>query len=115
MVAMRIGQLDQRVTFQSETTADDGQGGRTSSGWANIATTPTMWANVTLTGAAEGDQGEQRQANTYSINVVVRARSDVTELMRVVWRARNYNIRATGPYDARREFMLIQAQGGVVE
>jgi SPP1 family predicted phage head-tail adaptor len=108
-----IGVMDQRVTFQSEVTADDGQGGRTSSGWSNIASTPTMWAEVTLSDGTEGDQGEGRQANRYTIGIKIRNRSDVTEVMAVLWRGNRYNIRSITPFDARREFLMIKAEGGV--
>lgn len=108
-----IGHMDQRVTFQSETTADDGQGGRTSSGWANIADTPTMWAKVDQVTGTEGEEGEFRQANTYAVDIIVRNRSDIDERMAVVWRGRRYNIRSALPYDARREFLLVRAESGV--
>lgn len=107
-----IGHMDQRVTFQQETTADDGQGGRTSSGWADIAATPTMWAKVTQAKGAEFDS-EYRVANAYSIDVIVRNRDDISELNALVWRGRRYNIKSALPYDARREFLHIVATNGV--
>ena len=109
----QIGRLDQRVTFQTETLADDGQGGRTSSGWADIAATPTVWANVDQMRGNENDIGERRQNNTYSISVLVRNRSDLTETMRLVWRGRTYNIRSILPHNFRREFLEITAEAGV--
>jgi len=108
-----IGNMDQRVTFQSETTVDDGQGGRTSSGWSNISATPTMWAKIDLAHGNEGDQNEYRQANVYAVEAIVRNRNDLTELMAMVWRGRRYNIRSILPFDARREFLIIRAEGGV--
>lgn len=111
--ALGIGFMDQRVTFQTETTADDGQGGRTSSGWANITTAPTVWARVTQSAGAEGDQGEMRQANVYGVEVVIRNRSDITDRMALVWRGRRYNVRSVLPFDARREFLVITADSGV--
>lgn len=111
--ALGIGFMDQRVTFQSETTADDGQGGRTSSGWSNIAATPTVWAQVTQAAGQEGEANEYRQTNSYGISVVIRNRSDVHDRMALVWRGRRYNIRSVLPYDARREFLLIDAVSGV--
>lgn len=108
----RVGQFDQRVTFQSETTASDGQGGTTSQGWANIAETPSIWARVQV---AAGDEAgrEDRQVNAYRLQITIRNRLDVSELMRVVWRGRAYNIRSVDPYDARRETRQIVAEGGV--
>lgn len=112
-VRARIEQMDQRIAFQSETTADDGQGGRTSSGWANIATVPEMWANVETRDGTETDQGERRPANVYQIDVIIRNRSDLTETMAIVWRSRRYNIRSIQPYNYRGEWLQIVAEGGV--
>lgn len=108
-----IGLFDQRVSFQSETLVDDGQGGRTSSGWADIAETPSMWAKVDQAKGAESENGEYRQANVYAITVVVRNRTDITDQMALVWRGRRYNIRSALPFDARREFLMIEAANGV--
>lgn len=105
--------MDQRVTFQTETQASDGQGGFTSSSWDAINSTPTMWARVEVSDGREGDEGELRQANVYSIKVTVRNRSDIDETMRLVWRGRAYNIRSIEPYDARRDARAIVAEGGV--
>jgi SPP1 family predicted phage head-tail adaptor len=108
-----IGVLDQRVTFQEETLTDDGQGGRTSGGWSDITTTPQMWAQVMQSAGSEGEERELRQANTYSISVKVRNRSDLLETMAIVWRGRRYNIRSILPFNARDEFLMIEAEGGV--
>lgn len=108
-----IGFMDQRVTFQKETTADDGQGGRASSGWSDIAATPSMWARVDQATGSESESGEYRQANEYQIDIIVRNRDDLNDRMAVVWRGRRYNIRSVLPYDARREFVLVQAINGV--
>ena len=64
-------------------------------------------------GDGEGDQNEYRVGNVYPIDVIVRKRSDLTELMALVWRGRRYNIRSIMPFDARREFLIIRAEGGV--
>lgn len=108
-----IGRLDQRVTIQSETITDDGQGGRTSSGWANIANTPTVSAHVAQAQGREGDFEEYRQANEYEIDVTIRNRSDLTETMALVWRGRRYNITSVPPYNYRDRYLVIRAANGV--
>lgn len=112
-MAGRIGGMDQRITFQQETLVDDGQGGNTSGGWSNIASTPTMWARVNVQVGKELDGNEFRKANVYPINITIRNRSDITELMKVVWRGRSYNIRSVDPYDPRAEFRRLICEGGV--
>lgn len=112
--ALSIGFMDQRVTFQAEATRDDGQGGREDNGgWSDIADAPTVWAKVDQSAGAEGENGEYRQANEYQIDIVIRNRDDVHDRMALVWRGRRYNIRSVLPYDARREFLLVQAINGV--
>jgi SPP1 family predicted phage head-tail adaptor len=111
--ALSIGFMDQRVTFQSEALVDDGQGGRTSGGWSDIASAPTVWAKVDQSTGGEGENGEYRQANEYQIDVVIRNRDDVHDRLALVWRGRRYNIRSVLPYDARREFLLVRAVNGV--
>jgi SPP1 family predicted phage head-tail adaptor len=112
-MAGRIGGMDQRITFQSEVLTDDGQGGRESSGWANIATAPTMWAKVVASRGAESEEGERRPANVYPIDVTIRNREDISELMIVLWRGRSYNIRSIDPYNPRAEFRKLLCEGGV--
>lgn len=108
-----IGTLDQRVTFQQKTTADDGQGGRENPVWSNILNTPVMWAKIDQANGAEGEFAEYRTANEYPIEVVIRNRRDLTETMSLVWRGRRYNIRSILPHNYRREFLVIAAVGGV--
>lgn len=105
--------LDQRVTFQQEATTSDGQGGLTSSGWANIGTRPTMSAHVKLAHGIEGDQGDTRQANRYVIELTIRNRDDLSETMAVLWRGNRYNIRSIVPYNSRRGYLFIRAESGV--
>lgn len=109
-----IGPLDQRVTFQEERLKDDGQGGRTSEGWRDIARSPKMWANIDQQPGREGDGRERRTQNTYTVRVLVRNRSDLLETMRLVWRGRAYNIRSILPHNFRREFLEITAEAGAV-
>lgn len=108
-----IGQLNQRITFQQEATASDGQGGRTSSGWSDIAATPTVWAMCRQMTGRETDEAD-RSGHEYPVKVMIRNRTGVDETMAILWRGRRYNIRSLEPYDARASRRMIEMDGGVV-
>lgn len=84
---MRAGTLRERVTIQSFTAVQDDYGEPIET-WGNIATNPTVWANVGSRASGERfiSGGEQVQA-TVSHTVRIRYRSDVTVKMRLIWRA----------------------------
>ena len=111
MIKARIGELDERITFQTETTAADGMGGVTSTSWANIADTPEVWAKVVTDASDEGERGSLI-TNEYPVTVIIRNRSDIDPTMRVVWRALNYAIRSITPYSKREEFRLLKLLHG---
>jgi len=83
---MRSGTLRERVTIQSATLAQDSYGQPIPT-WANLATNPTVWANVGSRASGERfiTGGEQVQA-TVSHTVRIRYRTDVTVKMRLIWR-----------------------------
>src|SRR5688500_2618492 len=83
---MRSGLLRERVTIQSATTVQDANGEPIPT-WANLATNPTVWASVLSKASGERfiSGGEQVQASV-SHTVRIRYRSDVTVLMRLIWR-----------------------------
>jgi SPP1 family predicted phage head-tail adaptor len=84
---MRAGTLDERITWQSFTVAADSLGEPIKT-WANLATTPTVWANVQSKAAGERyiSGGEQVQA-AVSHTVRIRYRTDLTVQMRGIWRS----------------------------
>jgi len=108
----KVGQLDQRVTFQRESTTLNARGGRDSAGWSNIATAPTVWARVERAQGAE-EEGAERVQNRYLLTVTIRNRDDLDERMRLQWRGRDYNIRSIEPYDHRAMYRTLTAEGGV--
>jgi SPP1 family predicted phage head-tail adaptor len=81
---MRIGPMRHRVTIQSATLAQDAHGQEIET-WANLATNPTVWADVQVAPSGERFVGgaEQVQA-TVSLKVKIRYRTDVTVKMRLV-------------------------------
>lgn len=76
---MRAGQLRTRVTLQSLSTADDGQGGKTNT-WVDVTTT---WAAVSAKGGREFQTAKQTRA-TLTDEVRLRYRPGITSKMRLV-------------------------------
>lgn len=105
---MRIGPLRHRVTIQSFTVSQDSYGEEIKT-WANLASVPTVWADVQVAPAGERFLGaaEQVQA-TVSLKVRIRYRTDVTVQMRLVEGSRYLYIEnvydPTGQY---RELILM--------
>jgi SPP1 family predicted phage head-tail adaptor len=83
---MRSGTLRERVTIQSFTVAQDAAGEPIKT-WGNLATNPTVWANVGSRSSGERfiSGGEQVQASV-SHTVRLRYRTDITVQMRLIWR-----------------------------
>jgi len=76
----RLGALRDRVVIQSNTTAVDSQGGRTSS-WGTLA---TVWAHVrALSGSEQIDAAAVGSQVRYEVEI--QYRTDVTASQRLSW------------------------------
>lgn len=67
----------------------------------NWSTVATIWANVEPMKTDEAFDADKVNARTV-INVMTRARNDLTTSMRLVYAGANYEITGVSPYDARR-------------
>lgn len=104
------GELDQRISIQTEQTTADGMGGTTTS-WSTVA---TVWAKVRPLTGKEREQGLQVESPaTYA--VIMRNRT-VSEAQRLKWDSNGdliLNIRFVGR-QARAQYIKIEAEMGVV-
>jgi SPP1 family predicted phage head-tail adaptor len=92
--------LRERITIEEPVDTPDGQGG-VSRSWDAVA---SCFAEVTPLGGTERfDAGKVGERVSYRI--VVRARTDVTVAMRVVWQSHVLNIRSAVVIDGRLEIM----------
>jgi len=99
-----IGALDQRVTFEQDTSQLI-QGEKR----PNWETVTTVWANVEEKGGSESGQVDRETARG-KIVVTVRYNSDFTdEALRVLWDGNYYDVTHVGMM-ARKRFMVIDAQ-----
>lgn len=105
------GRLDQRITFQERVLTSDGQGGSTEA-LANIATVPTVWAQVVQAGGGERLYGGRTIAES-QVMFIVRERDDINETHTIIWRSEPYNIRQVSREGTRRMYMDIIAERGV--
>lgn len=108
---MRPGKLDQRITFQAYTLSPDGAGGQTKT-WANLTTTPTVWAHAKPVRGTESFS-EDRTNATSTVMFTIRNRGDLTDAMRIVWGGVNYNIRDIRRAGSREMYLTIIAERGV--
>lgn len=107
----RIGKLDQRVTFQTNTQVSDGMGGL-ENGFANFTSMPTVWANVLpLAGGERDELGGVNASGRYLI--MVRNRQDINENDRMIWGGESYNIRNVRRAGTRELYLKFEVERGV--
>lgn len=106
-----IGQLDQRVTFQSATRTPDGMGGHAET-WADIPSAPNVWAKVKVETAREQEQAG-RSVGVRAVLFTIRNRSDLDEGMRLVWDGEVHNVREIHREGPRAMYLRIVAERGV--
>lgn len=107
---MRIGPLRHRVTIQQMPGTQDAAGEPTKT-WSNIASIPSVWADVRPASASERfvGGGEQQQA-IVTHNVTIRYRSDLNNRMRVVWNSINLDIEGITDPSGKREYLKLQCR-----
>lgn len=105
--------MTERITFQAKSLTSDGMGGSTSA-WANIPSTPRVWAQIWPERGGEiEDQDRVNAVGRYKARI--RRRSDINETMRMVWQGEIYNIRAVHRESAREKYMLLDIERGVAQ
>lgn len=108
---VRIGDLRHRVTFQSEVTTDDGQGGF-SSVWEDLEVLPTVWGYLKPVKAFERNfaaKVEYQKSHTLTI----RHRDDLTTSMQVVYDSRIFKIKGIVAPDERKYFLILDLEENV--
>jgi SPP1 family predicted phage head-tail adaptor len=101
------GMLDQRVSLQRRTIVDDGSGGGVET-WAQYA---EVWAHVRPMSGREREIAQRMEAAANYL-VVVRMRSDVLANDKIVWSARELNVRFVKDKGPRDGFLEIEAELG---
>lgn len=105
----RPGEMDQLITIQRETLADDGYGGQTVT-LTNVAT--DLFCHVRPRSGKEGEEYQRLNAEaTYMF--VIRYRDDLREDDRIIWNGVQYNIRTILGRGGRSMYLEIDATRGV--
>lgn len=96
---------DEVITFQEETTTYD-EYNQPIKAWADIATTPKMWAKATpLTGSEDFRNVQEQGFQRYQFKVL--HRDDLDIQMRISWDGKFWNIRSiTRVQNMQRNKML---------
>lgn len=107
----RPGQLNERITFQEQVRTSDGAGGSTLA-YQDIASTPTVWADVFAIRSTETDtEGRLNAAGLYKFTI--RHRDDINETHQIVWRGETYDIRNVRRTSGRDMYLIIEAERGI--
>ena len=87
---LQAGRMDAQITLQSATAAQD-VFGQPIDTWADLATDPTVWAEVIPLSGRERFQAQQVDAEV-TTTFRIRWRTDLDEEMRVVYDSTPYDI-----------------------
>lgn len=105
---IRAGELTDLVTLRREETSSDGAGGRNSA-WVDLAKVYGHMRPMTGTERQASDRTEAIAGYLLTI----RARTDVTEKNKAVWRGREFNIRFVRDRKPRDLYLQLECDRGV--
>ncbi|MCA1857451.1 phage head closure protein [Massilia oculi] len=95
--------MNEKITLQTPPAGRDAIG-QIVGGWESV--TPDVWADVRFQTGAEVLRGGL-PVSTVRISVMVRARSDIDNTMRIVHKGIGYDIKAVLPNAKDRRFMFL--------
>lgn len=85
-----VQDANKRLTVQEQQVVSDGQGGRTTV-WADLETTPKVWAAIYPLSARESFAAQQ-VGHTTTHRILIRYRADLTPAMRLLYGDREFTI-----------------------
>jgi SPP1 family predicted phage head-tail adaptor len=106
-----IGRMDKRITFQQKVYGTDASNQRKVTGWENIDTAPTVWAEIIERSGVEVLQADQLNGLTIA-EIRIRHRTDLTIENRAVYNDKNYDIQAILEMGRKKYLRLICESGG---
>lgn len=102
-----IGKFDRRIIFQEETFSLNQYNEKESTGWVKRITT---WAHLMPTTGTETYIADQLTV-TNTVSFMIRYRSDINEMMRVVFEGKVYKIVSiTEPAGTRRSYLQVKTE-----
>jgi SPP1 family predicted phage head-tail adaptor len=106
-----IGKMDKRVTFQQKVYGTDVSNQRRVTGWENISSNATVYAEVIERSGSEVLQADQLVGLT-AAEIRVRFRTDLTIENRVVYNGKYYDIHALIEHGRKEYLRIISESGG---
>lgn len=106
----QIGRLDRRITFQQKVYGTDESNQKLITGWENISTTPTVYAQVDEQSGSEVIQANQLNG-LETASFTVRYRTDLTIENRIVYDGFYWDIHSILQV-GRKRFLRIMAESG---
>lgn len=102
-----IGKFDRRITFQSEVVTVNSFNEDSTSSWVDLVTT---WAQLMPTTGTETYIADQLTV-TNTVSFMIRYRTDINEMMRVVFEGKVYKIVSiTEPAGTRRSYWQVKTE-----
>lgn len=103
---MRIGELDEQITIQSDTPTR-GNSGSSKPGWGGDFTT---WAKVEVVGGAERPEAG-RVTEKLTAKFTIRYRTGMTAQHRIQWDSKNWDVNSAPiPVDRKRFLVLVATE-----
>lgn len=109
MARYHVGELDKLITIKRPTTAADGAGGQTRSGYTNVAA--DIWAQVHPKSGTETQEHERQRAPAIYV-FVIHWRNDILDTDVIEYESRNYQIRYIPDRGSRELYLPIEAERG---
>lgn len=98
----RIGEMRERVTFQTLTSADSDFG----DGEPDWSDSVTVWADVRLNPQRESEG--PRDSRSQVLEAVIRYRTDLSQDMRVIVRGMPFDVTSVADEEGRKRFTVIR-------
>ena len=102
------GMLSRKIELQQLVKTSTATGGFTQS-WTSVA---TMWAKIKNTSGSELLHADQLGATSFS-DFTIRYRVNINELMKIVYRGTDYQIRHINNLEEADLWMVVKAEKGV--
>ncbi len=106
----QVGKLDRKITIQKPIFEANEVGNQVVTGWENLASSPTPWANV-IEGYGNEELQAQQIVGIKASTFTIRYRTDVSTEHRILHRDEVYNIR-TMLEIGRKGYLKIVADSG---
>ena len=104
---MNIGALDRLITIQYQSTSQSSTTGEVTTTWATLASVYATVSYSTSPISRQEAQEQSRETSIIPVEFMIWWRSDVTELMRVLYDSEYFNIMRVNRVGQRNEMLKL--------